>query len=155
MARRGEDVPVKTDEDLEAVYSWLESIRKDGSTYIVLDVPHDLIKGEYARKLDKDEYGRMVIAEKLSRGLYRSVRVEADGDGHAVVEHGNGDEIFDREDRKIVAAALESAAPVVNACDTDWIELEFRGALDRIGISLHHLIEAWCRTEWQRKRDGI
>src|SRR4051794_14970967 len=73
LERRGEDVPVTEIADLHAVYLWLEAVRRSSDVYVVLDVPDDLIKGEYANKLAKSEYGRMVIAEKLSKGQYKSV----------------------------------------------------------------------------------
>lgn len=152
LARRGEDVPVRSDEELQAVYLWLEAIRRSHEEFVVLDVPHDLIKGEYANKLAKSEYGRMVIAEKLTKGQYKPAEVEPDGDGHALILHAAADEVFDREDRKMVAAALESGAAIANACDTDWCELEHTGTLGRLGVRVHHVIEVWCRAEWQRKR---
>jgi len=152
LARRGEDVPVRGEEELQAVYLWLEAIRRSPEEFVVLDVPHDLIKGEYANKLDKSEYGRMVIAEKLTKGQYKAVEVQPDGDGHALILHDAVDEVFDREDRKMVAAALESGAAIANACDTDWCELEHTGTLSRLGVRVHHVIELWCRAEWQRKR---
>ncbi len=152
MARRGEDVPVKDDADLQAVFEWLQGIRHSSDEKVVIDPPYDLIKSEYGKKLDKDEYGRMVIAEKLSKGQCRFVEIERDGNGHAVIQHAAAEEVFDREDRKMVAAAMEAQAPIANACDTDWCELEARGALGRLGVSVHHLIGPWCRAEWQRKR---
>lgn len=152
LERRGEDVPVKETADLQAVYSWLETLRRTPDEVVVIDVPHDLIKGEYANKLDKSDYGRMVIAEKLTKGQYRPVEVERDGDGHALILHDCAGEIFDREDRKMVAAAMEAQAAIANACDTDWCELEQRGSLGRLGVTVHQVIETWCRSEWQRKR---
>lgn len=152
LARRGEDVPVTSNAELQAVYNWLEALRRAPDAYVVLDMPHDLIKGEYANKLEKDEYGRMVIAEKLTRGHYRPVEVEVDENGHALILHKCAGDIFDLEDRKMVAAAIEASVAIVNACDTDWCELEHRGSLERLGLVVHHLIEAWCRAEWDRKR---
>jgi uncharacterized protein YfeS len=154
LERRGEDVPVASAADLETVYSWLETLRRTPDAIVVLDLPHHLIEGEYAKKLDKNEYGRMVIAEKLTKGQYRPVEVERDGDGHALILHACADEIFDREDRKMVAAALEAQAAIANACDTDWCELEQLGSLGRLGVTVHHVIETWCRSEWQRKREA-
>lgn len=155
LQRRGEDVPVMAPADLQTVYQWLETMRRSAEECVVLDYPNDLIKGEYARKLGKSEYGRMVIAEKLTKGHYRAVEVLCDGDGHAEVLHEHADEVFDREDRKMVAAAIESSSAIANACDTDWCELEHTGALHRLGVHVHHIIEKWCRAEWQRKRVAL
>lgn len=149
---RGEDVPVTDVDDRKAVYDWLQAVRRSPDDIVVLDMPHDLIKGEYANKLDKSEYGRMVIAEKLSKGQYRPVEIEPDENGHALILHECAEELFDLEDRKMVAAALEAQAPIANACDTDWCELEHRGTLGRLGIAVHHVLEIWCRSAWQRKR---
>jgi len=152
LERRGEDVPVTAVADQQAVFAWLEAVRRSAEQRVVIDIPNDLIKGEYGNKLDKSEYGRMVIAEKLTKGQYKAVEVVSDGDGHAQILHDSADEVFDREDRKMVAAALEAGAAIANACDTDWCELEHRGTLARLGVRVHHVIEAWCRAEWQRKR---
>lgn len=151
LARRGEDVPVTAIEDLQAVYDWLQALRSS-EDHVVLDIPNDLIKGEYANKLDKTEYGRMVIAEKLTKGQYRAVEVLSDDEGIGIILHDAADEVFDRQDRKMVAAALEAGSAIANACDTDWCELEHRGTLGRLGVTVHHVIETWCRTEWERKR---
>jgi hypothetical protein len=94
----------------------------------------------------------MVIAEKLSKGQYKAVEVLKDGEGYALILHDSAREVFDREDRKMVAAALEAGSAIANACDTDWCELEHTGTLGRLGVRVHHVIEAWCRAEWQRKR---
>ena len=152
LARRGEDVPVTATADCEAVYRWLEAVRRSPDERVVIDYPNDLIKGEYGKKLDKSEYGRMVIAEKLTRGQVKVVEVLKDAEGYAVIQHENASEVFDREDRKMVAAAMESGAAIANACDTDWCELEHTGTLGRLGVKVHHVIETWCRSEWQRKR---
>lgn len=152
LERRGADVPVTDIADQQAVYLWLEAVRRSSEACVVLDTPHDLTKGEYANKLAKSEYGRMVIAEKLTRGQYKVVEVLVDGNGDALIQHDSADEVYDRADRKMVAAALQSGSVIVNACDTDWCELEHTGALGRLGVHVHHVIEAWCRAEWQRKR---
>ncbi|MCC6646469.1 MAG: hypothetical protein IT374_12970 [Polyangiaceae bacterium] len=151
LAQRGEDVPVTGAAELEAVHAWVKELRRSPD-HLVLDVPHKLLQGEYANKLDKSEYGRMVVAEKLSRGQCRFVDVATDADGHGVISHEAGGEVFDLADRKMVAAALAADAPLVNACDTDWCDLEARGTLDRLGVRVQHLLEPWCRAEWERKK---
>ncbi len=151
LADRGEDVPVGDPETQEQVFKWLKSLREAQDEIVIIDIPHGLIKGEYARKLDGDEYGRMVVADLMSRGRCRFVEVEVDGNHHALVLHEWGNDVTDREDRKMVAAALESGAAIANACDTDWMELEARGTLSRLGVSVVHVAEAWCRTAWRRK----
>lgn len=134
------------------VFLWLAAVRKSKDEIVVLDRPHDLIKAEYSRNLNKEDYGRMVIAEKLPRGQCRWVEMEPDDNGHAMILHDAGEEVKDREDRKMVAAALESGASIVNASDTDWCELEHCGTLGRLGIKVTHLLHELCQGWWERKR---
>lgn len=158
MAQQGrppagcDDVPVASAQDQEAVFTWLETVNRDPNIHVIIDFPHRLIEGEYSNKIQKHEYGRMVIANKISRGQCRFVEVEKDDGGYGLILHDCAEEVFDREDRKMVAAALEAGVPIVNACDTDWVELLERGTLGRLDIKVHQLLEAWCRKEWERKR---
>jgi predicted nucleic acid-binding protein len=151
MERAKEDVPVKTVDDLEAVFTWLQAIRQDKQAHVVLDFPHNLIQTEYSHKILKEEYGRKVIAEKLSRCQYRMVEVERDENGDALIMHDAAHRVTDAADRRMVAAALESGAPIANACDTDWLDLLDNGTLAELGIAVHHVIESWCQAEWKRK----
>lgn len=150
IEKRGETVPVNTEDELQAVFSWLDGINKDPHAHIVLDFPHNMIEDEYGKKIDKDEFGRMVIANKLSRCQYFPVFAEPDEHGDAIILHDAAEKVKDRADRRMVAAALESGAPIANACDTDWLDLLHNGTLAELGISVHHIIEAWCREEWAR-----
>ncbi|MBZ5708109.1 hypothetical protein [Nannocystis pusilla] len=143
-------VPVTTEKELWEVFSWLEAVNKDPSTYVVLDVLHHFIEKEYSNKIEKDEYGRMVIANKLTKCHYRPVYVEPDENGDPWIPHDAGHKVFDHADRRMVAAAVESGAPIANACDTDWLDLLHDGTLAELGISVHQIIEVWCREEWAR-----
>lgn len=151
LKRRGEDVPVKDAANLEAVFNWLASLNSS-SDALVLDMPYDRIRDEYANKLEKDEYGRMVVANKLSRGQCHFSEVEYDHNDHALIPHEQGVHVSDTSDRKMVAAAMDARAPIANACDTDWCDLEHDGVLEKLGVEVHHVIEDWCRAEWQRKK---
>lgn len=153
MARRGEDVPVEREDDQRTVFLWVKNLRETADEVLVLDRIHNLIYEEYANKLEKDEYGRMVVAHKLTLGECRFVEIEMDSDGDALIQHEACGDVFDHDDRKMVAAAIEANAPIANACDAGWCELEQRGSLDRLGITVHHLIEAWCRALWEKNRD--
>ena len=152
MLRDKETVPVETEEDLAAVFAWLQALRKDKDAHIVLDYPHNFIQREYANKILKTEYGRMVIGEKLSKCQYESVEVDKDEHGEPLLLHDAAEKVTDRADRRMVAAALESGAPIANACDTDWLDLLHNGTLAELGVSVHHLIEVWCHAEWERKK---
>lgn len=151
MARRGEDVPVQDDDAQESVFRWLRAVRESNEDRVVLDQPHGLIRNEYANKLLDSDYGRRVIVDKLTRGLVCWVEIEPDADGHAMILSEHGSAVSDPADRKMVAAALQSGAPIANACDTDWLDLEANGTLLRLGVRVHNIIETWCRADWHRK----
>lgn len=152
MRIRGQDVPVANMEDQKTVYNWLRGFHRNSDDILVLDVPHNLIKDEYSHKLEKHEYGRMMIAEKFSRGEFRICHVEVDENGDAIILHEAGLEVFDKADRRMVAAALESGAPIVNACDTDWYDLEDSGTLGRLGIRIEQVIDPCCRKLWKEMK---
>lgn len=150
IAKDKDAVPVKTPKELWEVFSWLEAVHRDPGTHVVLDMRHRFIEKEYGNKIEKDEYGRMVIANKLSRCEYRAVYIDEDENGDPWIPHDAGHKVFDVADRRMVAAAVESGAPIVNACDTDWLDLLEDGTLAELGISVHHIIEEWCRDEWKK-----
>ena len=155
LARRGKDVPVEEGEHRQAVFEWVRQLRESRTDKVVIDTIHRFIQDEYANKLDKDEYGRMVIAHKISRGQCIYVEIEKDEQEDAEVQHPAGEEVVDKADRRMVTAALESGTPIANACDTDWYDLEKGGTLGRLGISVTQLIHDWCHGEWQRKKTKL
>jgi hypothetical protein len=126
----------------QVVFDWLVDFRTDAARRLVLD---DLfcIYEEYRHKLTEQDYGLHVIHEKMQT-LLRVVTLAWDDDGHARVPKAFAR--FDPSDRKLLAAALcdPSTIAIVNATDTDWLEVE--GALDAAGVSVLHLLEAWLRA---------
>jgi hypothetical protein len=127
-------------DEQQVVFDWLAAFRADDGRQLVLD---DLMRiyGEYRHQLTEQDYGLQVVHEKMQN--FRSVALTWDDDGNAVVP---GDfAAFDRSDRKLLAAALTDpeTISVVNAADTDWLEIEKE--LQAAGVTVIHLIEAWLR----------
>jgi hypothetical protein len=110
---------VNVDQDgIERVLDWLIEFRDDDGRQIVLDELWKIWK-EYKNKLNDQHFGLQVINHKLKNCL-RTVPVEYDGDGHAVVPSALA--AVDNSDKKFVAAALVDPANIhiVNAADGDW-----------------------------------
>ena len=111
---------------------------------------------EYQRKISEQDYGWLVVKEKLDRNEIHWVGLEFDRDGHALLCDRLRDVVHDRADRKMVASALQAGGRgggcnLVNACDTDWYDWE--EALQAAGIDVEQLLGEWCRACWHRKRD--
>jgi hypothetical protein len=123
------------------VLDWLSAFRADPDRRLVLD---DLFKiyNEYRNKLTDQDYGLLVVHEKMNS--LRSVGVSWDGSGYAVVPPQFAS--FDPSDRKLLAAALADpeTIDIVNAADSDWLKIE--PALAATGVRVHHIIELWLRA---------
>lgn len=50
------------------------------------------------------------------------------------------DLVHDLGDRKIVAAAFNAAAPIVNAADSDWSDPRVQVALSQLGVTVIQLL---------------
>lgn len=113
------DVPVDSS-DVERVFNWLQGF-KDSESRLVLD-NYFKIHGEYHNKLNVQHYGLLVVQRKLEESLYRTVPVDYDSSGYAVVPESLA--IIDNSDKKFVAAALNDpeVIAIVNATDGDWRE---------------------------------
>ncbi len=135
-----DDTHVPVEEQLK-VLDWLVAFGRDDSRRLVLDDVLAIYE-EYRHKLTEQDVGLQVIHAKMQ--AHRSVTLEWDDDGHAVVPEAL--QACDRSDRKFLAAALTDVEhiSIVNAADSDWIEIE--DALKRAGVVVHHLIEAWLRA---------
>lgn len=72
-----------------------------------------------------------------------------DADGHAEVPPALS--VCDPSDGKFVAVALADPATIsiVNATDSDWIEIE--DALNAAGVVMEHLLEPWLRAQVARR----
>lgn len=140
----------------QKVLTWMRQFRTDADRSIVLDVQNG-IRSEYANKLSAEAYGRRVVVEKIQKNQVTWVSVEYDREGAALLDPEDLQEaVHDAADRKMVAAYLKADPAdraIVNACDTDWLDLQADGTLGRHGIVVEHVIEPFCRAEWERKKE--
>lgn len=125
----------------KAVFDWLAAFRTDDSRRLVIDDWFE-IYDEYRNKLSDQDYGLLVIADKM-RNL-QIAELEWDEDGRAIVPPEFS--CFDPSDRKFLAAALTDRAniSIANATDTDWLEIEEQ--LEAAGVRVEHLLEDWLRA---------
>lgn len=127
------------------VFEWLKAFHGDCGRHLVLD---DRLKiyEEYRNKLTDQDYGLQVVKEKMQ--MLRFAEIAWDGEMAVVPEAFRQ---FDPSDRKLLAAALTdpSGISIVNAADTDWLEIE--EALAAAGIEVVHIIESWLRA-WAARR---
>jgi hypothetical protein len=140
------DVPVPYREE---VLSWLATFHSDPARLLVLDSSFR-IYDEYRHKLTDQDFGLQVVHQKLQHARFNEV--DFDLDGYAAVPEAFAR--FDPSDRKFVAAILAEApacsSTIVNASDTDWLEIEH--ALDGYGIVVEHLLETWLRDKHRTKK---
>lgn len=142
--------------DRLTVLDWLSAFHADPAKTLVLDEGGKILK-EYGILTEQD-FGLLVIRDKLGTALH--VPVEYDADGHGVVPDELGS--LDKSDRKLAAAALaatilgdEGRCTIVNAVDTDWYGLE--EALGERGVVVEQLLPSWCLAKYtskQKKRPG-
>jgi hypothetical protein len=136
-----------TPQEMLYVFNWLVAFRKDSQSKLVLDpyLKHGIYE-EYHHKMTGQDFGLMVVKEKLQ--FARFVEIEFDGNGHACLhaelEKPAGFEKIDPSDRKFVAVALKDLSQgghsmIINAVDSDWRDCE--EALKREGITVKNLIE--------------
>jgi len=119
----------------------------------------DVIYKEYRNKLTEQDYGLIVIRDKMSKGEIDFVGLAweanpGDPEPIAILQENLRAVIHDLSDRKMVAACIRAndeygQSTVVNACDTDWIDWE--EILHQEGIVVEQLIEEWVREKWAEK----
>jgi hypothetical protein len=131
----------------KSVFEWLQAFRANTQRRLVLDEGWGIF-GEYRKRLTAQDYGLQVAVEKLQQARY--VAIERDSNGDAVVPAAFSR--FDRSDRQLLAAALSDPTriSIVNACDSDWLEIETE--LASAGVTIEHIIELWLRESVRRSR---
>ena len=154
---RPEATPIEEAELRQQILNWLIEFEHDANRHAVLDLDW-LICNEYCNKLTDQDYGWLALMAKIDRNEVIWVKLNFDGDGHAILPPDLTVAVTDLADRKIVAAViasweLVSSCRLTNACDTDW--LDCAEALSDKGILVEHLIEDWLRKKWQMMRDKI
>ncbi len=132
-------VPLK---EQRRVFEWLVAFRGDGGRVAVLDAQFK-IWSEYKDNLSEQDFGSLVMREKLQTARFHSVTY--DDNGHALLPAPLEAAVPDHEDRKFVAVALADAgrSTIVNATDGDWLKAET--ALAAKGIQIEQLLDAWLR----------
>ena len=88
-------------EQKQNVLNWLVEFGKDAKRYIVLDLAFE-IWGEYCHQLTGQDFGLLVVMEKLQSSLVRFVEVEYDRHGHGRLPAKITKVVHDRSDRKFV-----------------------------------------------------
>ncbi|HMY00235.1 MAG TPA: hypothetical protein PLY05_06705 [Agitococcus sp.] len=136
----------------QQVFEWLSQFEQADS-YLVLD-GEGKIHEEYEKKLGFNDYGLQVLMLKYSQCQVDMVDVLYDDDGYAFLEEPLASAIYDRSDRKIVAAALEGLklgeCEIANASDADWYD--WTEALEQQGLLVHQIIPDWSKQKWQEKK---
>ena len=130
------------------VLDWLKAFRKDGSRCIVLDQSMNRkgsIWKEYHHKMSGQDYGLMVIVEKLQSCQVRFLDIMYDSHDNGLLPASL--EILDPSDRKFVAVALMDKAQggsslIVNAIDSDWEKC--KGELGSLGIHVEQILDSRC-----------
>jgi predicted nucleic acid-binding protein len=130
------------------VWEWLNEFQFSDA-HLVLDGTLK-IEAEYSNKLGFNDFGRQVVQHKWDYCAVDLVDVQYDADGHGMLPATLAPTIHDTADRKMVAAALESKAPVAFAGDTDWHDWET--VLRQHGVTLEPIIETWSRAKWKEKK---
>ncbi len=138
------DLPVDLQ---ERVLDWLEGFNRNDSVRMVLDEGFS-IYNEYMNKLSGQDFGMLVIRNKMPNA--RFVEIDYDENGNGIVPEPFAD--FDPSDRKFLAALLTDVDNIslVNACDTDWLEIEDQ--LTQANACIIHLLEDWLRDKFNTKK---
>ncbi|WP_018858532.1 hypothetical protein [Rhizobium sp. 42MFCr.1] len=144
--------PADPDRRME-VWDWLGAFEKSESR-LILDSDLKILE-EYRNKLGFNDYGIQVVIHKMSTAALDNVLVEYDASGHGVLPATLEAVVHDLEDRKMVAAALESHSSFGEGCiafagDTDWHDWETE--LCAHALLLEPIIEDWSRQKHQEKK---
>jgi hypothetical protein len=136
----------------EAVFTWLATFRKDRERRLVIDEDFK-IYDEYRNKLTDQDYGLLVVHEKLSSAHF--VPVSYDGGDYGIVPAEIA--ALDASDRKFAAAAIAAAtfgddgrSVIANATDTDWFEVE--AALMEHHVRVEQILASWCLAKLEAKK---
>lgn len=137
----------------EMVWCWLDEFQRS-DTRLVMDDEHHIFD-EYRKKLGFNDFGIQVVIKKWSTAEVDDVRVAYDRDGHGVLPATLDTVIHDKDDKKMVAAALAAHVELGEGCvafagDTDWHDWE--AALIAHHVLLEPIIEDWSRQKHMDKQ---
>lgn len=135
------------------VWEWLDQFNAS-ATRLVLDTENQ-IYDEYYKKLGFNDYGIQVVMNKWSTSAVDNVVVAYDKHNEGVLPATLATVVHDRDDKKMVAAALASHVDFGEGCvafagDTDWHDWE--DALARHNVILEPIIEVWSRKKHAEKK---
>ena len=133
------DVPASPEEAL-IVHDWLARYSRDHNAHLLLDTTWRIWK-EYQENLDEQEWGYLVVREKLATTVrFLDIRLDPNDDA-AVLPPDLAAVVHDRKDRKFVAVALADGgrSAIVNATDSDWKAWE--PALSEWGVRVLQLLD--------------
>lgn len=135
------------------VWEWLENFLRSSSR-LVVDGEGIIVK-EYRKKLGFNDFGVQVVIHKMNSGSSDFVDVAYDGNGHGILPVSLDSAVHDREDRKMVAAAIESHKSFGEGCiafagDTDWHDWE--AELSRHHVVLEPIIKDWSLKKHAEKK---
>jgi hypothetical protein len=108
---------------------------EESERFIVLDT-ENTIREEYERNMSyshPQEYGLLTLQSKLDKNQFNIVTIdviEQNGERIAVLNDALEELVYDREDRKWIAAGLAhqvlhgTSSPIMYAAEFDWFQLE-------------------------------
>lgn len=138
------ETPVTDPAVLRRVYEWVKAFREDRGRRLVMDAPEQTIRKEYDRNLPKESYGRRVMIDKFTTNSIEFAHLTYWNNGAERVAHlpdpKFDDNFHDLGDRKLVAAAHQAGASIVNATDGDWTEPLVEAGLRELGIEVIQLL---------------
>lgn len=144
-------IPLEELRLIDKVFEWVKTFRDDPARHMVLDLG-GTIESEYKSAQNMPDYmmyGRRVIAHKFQTCAVHIVELEYWHNGAERVARLPTEIealIHDLGDRKMIAAAYEAGAALVNACDSDWTDTNESTALAMLGIELIQILTDDERT---------
>lgn len=147
------DATPKEPEVRKQVWDWLVEFEQSVAR-LVLDFTGG-IEGEYRRNLGFGDFGLQVLQSKWDHCAVDLTEVDYDEHGDGVLKAPLDAVIHDRQDRKMVAAALDAVdrygeTAIANAGDIDWYDWE--AALAAAGLDVEQIIPEWSRATYEAKK---
>ena len=147
-------IPLREWELVLKVFAWAVEFRSAPDRRLVLDEGGTILE-EYAGRANLPEYqsyGRQLVQHKFETGAVDFVHLTYWNNGDervATLPKEVASLLHDLGDRKMVAAAFEAKACLVNACDSDWEQPAEPEALAMLDVPLVQLLSdeerASCR----------
>ena len=135
------------------VWVWLSKFQESNSR-LVLDTDNKIYE-EYNSRLGFNDFGLQMVIHKWSTAAVDNVEVLYDVDGYGILPESLRTVIHDNDDKKMVAAAVESHKYYNEGCiafasDTDWHDWE--SELYSNNILVEPIIEEWSREKHAEKQ---